>query len=119
MKYSLISDLSFQFSLRIIGLYKKLIEEREYIISKQLLRCSTSIGANIAEAHEAFSKRDFAYKMSIAKKEARESQYWLKLLQMGKLTECELKTYLDEIKQIIRILTSIVKSTMENMDNNS
>ena len=119
MKYNLISDLSFKFSLRIIELYKNLIEEREYIISKQLFRSSASIGANIAEANDAFSKRDFAFKMSIAKKEARESLYWLNLLHKGKLTESELETYLEDIKQIIRILTSIVKSSMENMDKNS
>ena len=79
-KENLIETKSFEFSLNIIALYKKLVEENEYVISKQILRSGTSIGANIQEASAAFSKKDFLYKMSISSKEARETKYWLQLL---------------------------------------
>ncbi|WP_437823523.1 four helix bundle protein [Tenacibaculum mesophilum] len=73
MKESIIQGKSFQFSLKIISLYKKLQQEKEFIISKQLLRSGTSIGANIEEALAGQSKRDFISKMSISSKEARET----------------------------------------------
>jgi four helix bundle protein len=101
-----------------IKLYQKLIKQKEYVISKQLLRCSTSIGANVSEALDAFSKREFAYRMSIAKKEACESHYWLRLLKESNLTKCDIEEYIDDIERIIRILTSIVKTTKENLNNN-
>jgi four helix bundle protein len=71
-----VAELSFDFSLRIIYLYKILVEKREYILSKQLLKSGTSIGANIEEASAAQSRKDFISKMSIASKEARETRYW-------------------------------------------
>ncbi len=111
-----IIDISFHFSLKIIKLYKKLRDEKEFIISKQLLRSATSIGANVHEASAAFSKRDFVHKMSIASKEARETQYWLKILDQGKLANCNLKEYLDEIKSIINITTAIVKTTQKSLN---
>ena len=74
-------EKSFEFAVRIVNLYKYLVREhKEYTLSKQLLRCGTSIGANIAEAQRGQSKADFAAKMNIALKEANETQYWLKLL---------------------------------------
>ncbi|MEQ3499059.1 four helix bundle protein [Tenacibaculum sp. SSH1-16] len=73
MKESIVQGKSFQFSLKIISLYKKLQQEKEFIISKQLLRSGTSIGANIEEALAGQSKRDFISKMSISSKEARET----------------------------------------------
>jgi len=81
MKKNIILDMSFKFSLQIIELYKQLIKEKEFIMSRQLLKSGTSIGANIEEASAGQSKRDFTAKMSIASKEARETRYWLKLLQ--------------------------------------
>ena len=80
MKQNLIQDKSFQFSLSIIGLYQELLKEREYIISKQILRSATSIGANVEEAIAGQSKKDFLSKLSISLKEARETAYWLRLL---------------------------------------
>lgn len=118
MKENLISELSFNFSLSMISLYQDLSKKNEFVISKQLLKSSTSIGANIAEALDAFSKRDFAYKMSIAKKEARETHYWLKLLQESSLLHKDLKPYIDDVQSIIRVLTSIVKTTSEYMKKN-
>ena len=76
-----IVEMSFQFSVRIVSLYQHLVKEhKEYMLSKQLLRSGTSIGANVNEAQAAQSNADFIAKMSIASKEARETQYWIKLL---------------------------------------
>ncbi|MEN6623665.1 MAG: four helix bundle protein, partial [Smithella sp.] len=78
-----IEQRSFEFALNIIELYKHLNSNKEYIISKQLLRSGTSIGANIQEAQAAQSRNDFISKMSIASKEARETKYWLRLLDLS------------------------------------
>ncbi|MEX0661772.1 MAG: four helix bundle protein [Balneolaceae bacterium] len=104
---------SFQFALRIIELYKLLVNQKEYVISKQILRSGTSIGANVNEASAGFSKKDFAYKMSIASKEARESMYWLNLLKESGLVDVNLDNELQECDELVRILTSIVKTTQD------
>jgi four helix bundle protein len=109
MKNSIVQEKSFQFSLKIISLYKSLLSEKEYIISKQLLRSGTSIGANIEEALAGQSKRDFTAKMSISSKEARETKYWLRLLKESELTNLDVKSLILDIDELIRILTSIVK----------
>jgi four helix bundle protein len=116
MRNNLISELSFGFSLQIITLYQELYKEHEHIISKQLLRSSTSIGANVIEALDASSKKEFMYKMSIAKREARESHYWLKLLNESSLTQINLGQYIDGVQSIIKVLTSIVKTTSERLE---
>lgn len=113
-KENIIQSKSFDFALLIIKLYTQLIKEKEFVISKQLLRSGTSIGANIEEALAGFSKRDFLYKMSLSSKEARETRYWLRLLKQSELTKIDLDSYLHGIEQIINILTSIVKTTQEN-----
>ena len=110
-----ILDRTFQFSLKVIDLYKLLNDYKEYIISKQLLRSATSIGANVHEASAAFSKKDFAYKMSIASKEARETQYWLKLLDQSKLVQYDLTYFKEEIINIINITTAIVKTAQKSL----
>lgn len=115
MKNSKIMDLSFRFSLKSIQLYKKLSKENEYIISKQLLRSSTSIGANVFEASAASSRKDFVNKMTIASKEARESYYWLKLLKEGELVNAQFDDHIVDIKNIINILTAIVKTTKNSL----
>lgn len=114
-----IDDRTFKFSLQIIKLYKHLYNEREYIMSKQLLRSGTSIGANVEEAQAAQSRKDFISKMSIASKEARESKYWIKLLQhSGYLINFkESDALLTEANNIVNIITKIVKSTKERSDN--
>lgn len=113
-KGNLIQTKSFNFSLLIIELYKELLKENEFIISKQLLRSGTSIGANVEESTAAQSRRDFISKMSIASKEARETQYWLRLLDKSNLTDINVSKWLCEIDEIVRILTSIVKTTQQN-----
>lgn len=104
-------EKSFVFALQIIELYKKLIAEQEFVISKQLLRSGTSIGANIEEATAAISKRDFIAKMSISSKEARETRYWLRLLEKSELVNVDVSGEIDEVEQIINILTAIVKTS--------
>jgi len=115
MKNSKIMDLSFRYSLKSIQLYKNLVEEKEYIISKQLLRSSTSIGANVYEASAASSRKDFVNKMAIASKEARESYYWLKLLNESKLVDTQFDDYIVDITNIINVLTAIVKTSRESL----
>ncbi len=115
MRKNLIMDLSFKFSLKMLKLYKQLTKENEYIISKQLLRSSTSIGANVFEASAAASRKDFANKMTIASKEARETYYWLKLLDEGEIVSLSVSEYIVDIIEIIRILTAIVKTAKNNL----
>ena len=114
-KDNIILDKSFDFALSIIELYKKMTEQREYVLSKQILRSGTSIGANIEEATAAISKKDFAYKMSISSKEARETRYWLKLIDKSDLVKIDVKNYLNSIEQIINILTAIVKTSQSKL----
>jgi len=111
----LIEERSFQFSLDIIKVVKDLKDNNEYIFANQLLRSSTSIGANVAEAGAGQSKKDFVAKMAIASKEARETRYWLRLINEAQLSNLELSEYLNEIDQIIKILTKIVKTSQTNI----
>src|SRR6478735_9041610 len=110
-----ILELTFEFSLQIIELYKKLLQQNEYVISKQLLRSATSIGANVEEANAAQTKKDFITKMAIASKEARETRYWLKLLSKSKLVDMDYTSYLNSIEHTINILTKIVKTSQESI----
>lgn len=110
---NLILKKTFDFSLSIIKLYTNLISEKEFIISKQLLRSATSIGANVEESIAAQSRKDFISKMSIASKEARESKYWLRLLSESDITNIDVTEYLKEIDHIINIITKIVKTSQE------
>lgn len=114
-KENVIQAKSFAFALEVISLYRKLTEQKEFVLSKQLLRSGTSIGANVEEATAAISKRDFAAKMSIASKEARETRYWLRLLQESKLTKTDVSELLDSADQLINILTAIVKTSQQNI----
>ncbi len=115
-KENIIRDKTFNFSLQIIEMYKYLTrEKKEYVLSKQVLRSATSIGANVEEATAGQSRKDFISKMSIASKESRETIYWLKLLRRsGYLSKDDL---LNEGIEISKILTSIVKTTSETEDN--
>ena len=108
-----IKDKSIRFAIRIVRLYKYLKEERnEYILSKQLVRSGTSIGANVSEAQRAQSKADFAAKMYIALKEAEESAYWILLLKESDyLTKKEFESIGSDCEEIIKILAAITKSS--------
>ncbi|MBN1838583.1 MAG: four helix bundle protein [Campylobacterales bacterium] len=115
---NIILDKSFTFAVRIVKLYKHLSDEKkEYVLSKQLLRSGTSIGANINEAQAGQSKADFIAKMSIASKEARESKYWIDLLVEADYMNNEdnyVQSLIKDIEEIIKLLTSIVKSSQGN-----
>ncbi len=115
MKENLVKDKSFEFALIAIKLYKKLLEKNEYVLSKQFLRAATSIGANVEEALAGYSKKDFAAKMSIASKEARETMYWIKLIEFGNFVEYDFTLIKEESARLIRILTSIVKTTQTSL----
>lgn len=107
---------NYAFAIRIINLYKYLAyEQKEFVISKQLLRSGTSIGANIEEAIGGQSKKDFFQKITIAYKEARETSYWLRLLFDTKFITPEQSTSINEdIVEILKILTVIQKTTRAN-----
>lgn len=111
MKQSILKDKSKEFALRVIRLYKYLCEEKnEYILSKQLLRSGTSIGANIAEAFYGQSEADFASKLSIAQKEAGETMYWLELLHESEyLRQNEYDSIHSDTEELIKLLTSSIK----------
>lgn len=111
MKENIIKDKTFEFSLKVIKLYQLLRENKEYVLSKQLLRSATSIGANVKEAQSGQSRADFLSKMYIAFKEAQETEYWLELLHESKLVDLDYSNYLMDIREIKSILSSITKST--------
>ena len=115
-KDNIIRSKSFDFSVRIVNLYKVLYYERnEKKLSKQLLRSGTSIGANIEEGIAAFSKKEFIYKLQISYKEANESFYWIKLLhRTDYIKDVEFESLKLNIEEIIRLLTSIIKSSKLN-----
>jgi len=110
MRENIIVNKSFHFAIKIIDLYRHLVgSKKEFVLSKQLLRSGTSIGANVKESINAISKADFRNKMSIALKEADETEYWLELMLESKiLTKSEMKALMEECKEICRILNSIV-----------
>ncbi len=109
--------MSFQFSLTIIELYRKMVAKKEFVLSTQLLRSATSIGANIQEASAAQSKKDFISKMCIASKEARETRYWLSLFQESELSDLDYSGYLRDVDSIIKVLTKIIKTSQANLAN--
>ncbi|THV62298.1 four helix bundle protein [Chryseobacterium candidae] len=112
---NLIQIKTFDFALRIIQFYTECKSQNEFILSKQILRSGTSIGANVEEAIAAQSKKDFISKLSIANKEARETRYWLKLYHSSNLVQIEINSYLKDIEMIINILTKIIKTSSENL----
>ncbi|MBK9270450.1 MAG: four helix bundle protein [Saprospiraceae bacterium] len=111
MNESAIRKKSFEFALLIIEIYKKMIKQNEFVLSKQLLRSGTSIGANIEEGLAGQTRKDFIAKFSIASKEARETKYWLLLLSQSKFVELNLDRPLKDIEEIIKLLTAIVKTS--------
>ena len=115
---NIILNKSFDFALEIVELYKILKSNNEYVLSKQLLRSATSIGANVEEATAAQTKKDFIAKMSIASKEARETRYWLRLLNQSQLVKFEYNKYLNSIEEIIKVLTAIVKTAQKRVNEN-
>jgi four helix bundle protein len=111
-KENVILEKSYSFALQIMALAKEIREKHEYDLSSQLWRSGTSIGANVEEAQAAQSRADFLSKMSISAKEARECRYWLRLTRDGNvLPLAQVAPLIDDIEEMIRLLTSIVKSS--------
>ena len=112
---NIIEIKSFDFAVRIVNLYKYLTDiKKEYVLSKQLLRSGTSIGANVAEAEQAQSRPDFVSKMNIALKETSETKYWIKLLKTTDfLSEKEISSLLANCVELEKLLVSIIKSSKQ------
>ncbi len=117
MKNNIVAPKSIVFAIRMINLYKYLCaEQKEYVLSKQLLKSGTAIGALIREAEHGESKGDFVHKMNIALKEANETEYWLLLLkETNYLNEHESASIIHDCVELIKLLASIVKTTKENL----
>ena len=110
-----IQEKSFQFAVRIVNLCKYLqTKQKEYVLTRQLLRCGTSIGANVAESQQAQSRADFINKLNIALKEAYETDYWLRLMQATHmLTEEEYQSIIIDCHELEKLLISIIKTLKE------
>lgn len=119
MKENIVKDKSFLFAIRVVNLYKYLCEsKKEFIISKQLMRSGTAVGALVREAEHTESKLDFKHKMAIAQKEINESIYWLDLLLATEyLSNEQFQSINDDAIEIIKLITTIIKSTKENIMN--
>ena len=119
MQKSVIKEKSYLFALRIIELYKILLKQNEFVLSRQLLKSGTSIGANVEEALAGQSRADFLSKMSIASKEARETNYWLRLIcDSDTISRLQVEPLLLESESIINILSAIVKTTSSTISRN-
>ena len=116
MKENIVKDKSYKFALRVVNAYKYLTQEvREFVLSKQLLRCGTSIGALISEADHAQSQADFINKMNVALKEANETEYWLRLLNDSEYIDKQtFNSIYKDCDELIRLLVSIVKTSKEH-----
>ena len=114
---NVIVDKSKAFAVRIIRMYQHMCKEKqEYVLSKQVLRSGTSIGANVKEAIRGQSKQDFVFKLNIALKEASETEYWLELLhETDYLSDVQFKSIHDECVELIKILTSIINSSKKEV----
>lgn len=117
MKENIIQQKSYKFAIEIICIYRYLIEKKkEFVLSKQLLRSGTSVGANVEEAVGGQSKKDFVAKISIAYKEARETKYWLSLIRdTGYMRQEELNKVFDHCEEILKIIGKIQKTAKDNL----
>ena len=119
-KENIIVKKSYAFALSVIQLYKQLVEKREYVLSKQILRSGTSVGANIHEAVSGESKKDFIHKLGISVKEARETSYWLHLLKDSDyITPDDFSRLNNSCDELIKILNSIILTTKQKYFTNS
>ena len=118
-KYNILQEKSFAFAVRIVKIYKLLCEEqKEYVLSKQILRSGTSVGANIEEGIAGQSDKDFLSKISISYKEARETVYWLKLLSATDyLTKEQADSLIFEADELCKILSKIITTTKAKLTN--
>jgi four helix bundle protein len=119
MKENIVKDKSFRFAVRVVRLYQYLCQEKkEFVLSKQLLRCGTSVGAMVREAEHAETKADFKHKMAIAQKEINETIYWLEFLKETEYLKSEqFESINNAAVEIIKLITSIIKSVKLNINN--
>ncbi|NJO00858.1 MAG: four helix bundle protein [Bacteroidia bacterium] len=119
MRENIIKDKSLRFAIRIVNLYKLLSGERkEFVMSKQLLRSGTSVGANIQEAQNGESKADFIHKLGIAQKETNETLYWLELLkETDYIAKEEFESMHSDATEILKIIRTIILNTKKNIHN--
>jgi four helix bundle protein len=117
MKKNIVKDKSFEFAIRIVKLYQFLCEQKkEFVLSKQILRSGTSVGAMVREAEHAETKIDFKHKMAIAQKEINETIYWLELLKAtGYLTDEQFSSINTDAVEIIKLITTIIKSAKSTL----
>lgn len=117
MKENVVKNKSFAFAIKVVRLYQFLCNEKEFVLSKQLLRSGTSVGAMIREAEHAETKADFKHKMGIAQKEINETIYWLELLKATDYLSTEqFESIHADATEIIKIITSIIKTTKSNIN---
>ena len=117
MNENVIGEKSKAFAIRIVNIYKYLCDsQKEYVMSKQLLRCGTSIGANVAEGIHAISKKEFIAKLNISLKEAYETEYWLDLLRETEyINDSQYQSINTDCTELIRLLTAIIKTAKKNL----
>ncbi len=117
VKESILKTKSFGFALRIVKLYKFLaFKQQEYVMSKQVLRSGTSIGANVEEGNQAQSKADFIHKLSIAQKEAFETDYWLRLLRESDfITKSQAVSLIEDCRELQKLLSASIKTAKRNL----
>ena len=116
MGKSLTAEKSFGFAIRIVRLYKILYERKEFVLSKQMLRSGTAIGALLKEAEHAQSKADFISKVNIALKEANEAEYWILLLHETEyISGIEYRSIVKDCQEIVRLLIAIIKTSKQNI----
>jgi four helix bundle protein len=117
MKQSILKDKSLEFAIRVVNFYKYLCKKNEYVISKQLLRSGTAIGALISEGYFAESKADFVHKYAIAQKECNETKYWLELLfRTNFITEAEYESLHKDATELMKMITASIVTIKKNSD---
>ncbi|MDR1653955.1 MAG: four helix bundle protein [Prevotellaceae bacterium] len=120
MKESIIKEKSFKFAIRIVNMYKYMIEEKqEFVMSKQILRSGTSVGASVCEAEHSESKADFIHKMAISQKEINETLYWLELMkETNFISDKEFESINTDAVELIKMLTASIKTTKKSLTTN-
>jgi len=119
MRENVVKNKSFEFAIRVVRLYQFLVsDKKEFVLSKQLLRSGTSVGAMVRESEHSESKADFIHKLSIAQKEINETIYWLELLKATDyLTQEQFESINNDAVEIIKLITTIIKTTKSNINN--
>jgi len=115
MKKRILKDYSFELSVIGVGLYKQMKNQNEFVLSKQFLRSITSIGANVHEAYEAESKKDFIHKLSISLKEVKEADYWIRLIKATNLVNIDSEELNKKLKSVTGLLISTIKTSKKNI----